>query len=109
MIVVRPQRAQGLIKLASLLAGVFLLTGAGVAWGHGVNDLPLDKYQSGQLTGKSERSISIDGREYVLHPKAVVEDDEGRPKQLRDFKIDAFVRFLLKKDGIRELILVTPK
>lgn len=108
-IVLRIARATGRVSWVMVLAGVLVLAGDIATWGHGANDLPLDKYQSGQLTGKSERSIRIDGRDYALHPKVVIEDDEGRPKQLHDFKPDAYVRFLLKNDRVRELILVTPK
>lgn len=94
---------------ALVLAAVLLAAGASAAWAHGGDDHPTDKFLMGQLTGKTERTVSIDGREHVLHPRAVLEDDEGRPKQFQDFMPNMYVRYQVRDDRIRQLILVTPK
>ena len=104
-------RFAGVVRggLSLTLAAVLLVAGAGGAWAHGSDSHPMDKFQAGQVTGKTDRSVRIDGREYALHPKVVIQDDEGRPKQLQDFTTDRYVRYQLKDDRVKELILVTPK
>lgn len=73
------------------------------------DDDPTDKFLSGHVTAKSDRSIRIDGRDVAFHPQVVIQDDEGRPKQLKDILPDAEVRYLLKGDRVRHILLVTPK
>jgi hypothetical protein len=89
----------------AVLAGI-LLAGAVQAAAHERSEDPSHQYETGQVTGLSIRTISINGREFALHPKVVIRDDEGRPRQLQDFKPDSVVQYQLKDDLIRQLILV---
>jgi hypothetical protein len=93
--------------LGIMVAAVLLAAGLPDAWAHEAGDQK--QYQYGQITGTSHRTVSINGREYALHPKVVIQDDEGRPKQLHDFKLDTYVQYRLKDELVRQLILVTPK
>jgi hypothetical protein len=91
------------------VAAGLLVAGASGAWAHGGDDFTTDKFQAGRVTGKTDRTVRIDGREYPLHPRVVIQDDEGNPKQLQDFTADLYVRYQLKDDRVKQLILVTPK
>ena len=93
--------------LGIVLAAVLLAAGLPDARAHEAGEER--HYQYGQITGTSHRTVSINGREYALHPKVVMQDDEGRPKQLQDFKPDTYVQYQLKDELVRLLILVTPK
>jgi len=93
--------------LGVVLAAVLLAAGLPGARAHESGDER--QYQYGQITGTSQRTVSINSREYALHPKVVMRDDEGRPKQLQDFKPDTYVQYQLKDELVRQLILVTPK
>jgi len=104
-------RCAGVLRggLSVVLAVALLVAGAAGVRAHGGDGHPMDKFQAGQVTGKTDRSVRIDGREYALHPKVVMEDDEGRPLQLQHFTTDKHVRYQLKDDRVKQLILVTPK
>ena len=95
--------------LSLTLAAMLLAAGASGVWGQGKDDHPLDKFQTGQITGKSDRGVRINNQDLALHPRVVIHDDEGRPKTLQDIQPNMEVRYLLKGDRVKELILVTPK
>jgi len=104
-------RRTGVIRRGLLagLAAVLLAAGPSGVWGQGKDDHPLDKFHSGRVTGKSDRGVRINNQDFALHPQIVIQDDEGRPKTLQDLRPDTEVRYLLKGDRVKELILVTPK
>jgi len=92
-----------------VLTLVFLIAGESESLAHDQDDRRVSQVESGQLTGVSNRGVQINRRDYGLHPKVILQDDEGRPKQLQDFKAGMFVQYQLKDDLVRQLILVTPK
>jgi hypothetical protein len=96
------------IGVALVVAAALVLAGWSGTWAHG-DDHPTDKLITGQLTGKTDRTVRIDGREFALHPRVVLEDDEGRPKLLQEFMPHMYVRYQLRDDRVKQLILVTPK
>ena len=92
-----------------VLVVVLLIAGVPETRAHEQDDQRSPQLQSGQLNGISHRSVEINHRVYALHPKVTFQDDEGRPKQLQDFKPGVFVQYQLKDELVRQLILVTPK
>ena len=69
-------------------------------------------YLSGVVTsksGNSENSIFINSKNYVLHKAALVQDDEGHSKYLRDLREGSWVRFHLDKGKIDHLVVILAK
>jgi hypothetical protein len=64
---------------------------------------------SGQVTAKRGQSIEINGREYMLNRNVVIKDEEGRPRELKDFEQGTEVRFHLKQERIDQLVLILAK
>lgn len=70
---------------------------------------PRTGFQSGQVTGKQGSSIQINNRNYLLDKEVTVQDDEDRPRELKDIHEGAEVWFHLKRDRIDQLVLILPK
>ncbi len=67
------------------------------------------EFLSGSVTGKSGSGIQINNKNYGLHKKVTVEDNEGYPRSLKELEVDSQVKFHLKKGKIDKIILVLPR
>jgi len=71
--------------------------------------VPTTGMHSGKVTAKHDTSIEINGREYALHQKITIADDQGNEAVWADFKKGDEVQFHLKQERIDYLILVLPR
>ena len=70
---------------------------------------PLVNLQSGQVTANSGNGVQVDGKIYQLHPSVIIQDDEGRPRQLKEVVPGMFVKYHLKGEQIDQLIILLPR
>jgi hypothetical protein len=64
---------------------------------------------SGEVVANSANGLQIDGKVYQLHPSVMVQDDEGRPHQVKDVVPGMFVKYHLKGEQIDQLIILLPR
>ena len=96
--------------LAILCAGAPLgLTGIGHVFADQDAVRSLANLQSGQVVANSANGVQVDGRNYPLHPSVTIQDDEGRPRQIKEVVPGMFVRFHVKGEQIDQLIIVLPR
>jgi len=65
--------------------------------------------QPGEVTANNRGDILIDNKRYSLLPSAIVTDDEGRPRDLKEFAPGMQVRFRLRSDKIDQLVMMLPR
>jgi len=103
----RPLGLRQLILLAVLCTGAPLgLTGLGHVLADQDAARPLANLQGGQVTANSGNGVQVDGRNYPLHPSVIVQDDEGRRRQINEIVPGMFVKFHVKGEQIDLLIML---
>lgn len=65
--------------------------------------------QPGEVTANQGENILIDNKRYSMLPSAIVRDDEGRPRDLKEFVPGMQVRFHLRNDKIDQLVMMLPR
>ena len=65
--------------------------------------------QSGEVNTNSGNSVTVGGKTYPLHPAVMIQDDEGRPRQLKEVVPGMSVKFHVKGEQIDQLIIVLPR
>lgn len=66
--------------------------------------------QLGTVTTNQEGGdLFIDDKRYSVLPSAIVSDDEGQPRALKEFVRGTLVRFHLRNGTIDQLVLMLPR
>jgi hypothetical protein len=60
----------------------------------------------GQITGKRQNEIQIDQKTYPLDPNIVVQDDEGKPREIESLPVGTRISYHLKNERIDRIVLV---
>ncbi len=99
--------------IAALSVGILLF------WGHmqaayaelDVANLKasLPMLQQGEVTANNGQDILIDNNRYPVLPSVLVTDDEGRPRDLKEFVRGTQVRFHLRNNKIDQLVMMLPR
>ena len=90
-----------------------MVLGASLGWADeqpkGGTLTPDASFDQGIITKNSGNTIQINGTNYKVDPDIVVEDDEGRTRDLRELTPGVPVQFHLQKKKIDQLIWILPK
>lgn len=65
--------------------------------------------QPGEVTANQGGDILIDNKRYSVLSFAIVTDDEGKPRDLKEFVPGMQVRFHLRSDKIDQLVMMLPR
>lgn len=65
--------------------------------------------QSGEVVTNSGDRVQVGGKTYPLHPAVMIQDDEGRPRQIKEVVPGMLVKFHVKGEQIDQLIIVLPR
>lgn len=60
----------------------------------------------GQITGKRQNEIQIDQKMYPLDPNVVIQDDEGRARELESLPVGTRISYHVKNERIDRIVLV---
>lgn len=69
----------------------------------------LTMLQQGEVMTTQDGEIIIDNTRYPLMPTAVVADDEGRPRDLKEFVPGTQIRFHVRNVKIDQLVMMLPR
>jgi len=111
----RQRRVWWKTGLPALMLAVGMILGGAVAGAADVDpkaeqpQIPKTDMKSGQITAKAEKSVEINGKDYVFQKNIVFADDEGEWREWTEFKKRDQVQFHLKQGQIDYLVLVLPK
>lgn len=108
------RKAISRLRLIAVLSGVVLLLWGPIQAGYAETDTvslkaSLAMLPQGEVMANNGQEIFIDNTRYLMLPSVLVTDDEGRPRDLKEFVRGTQVRFHLRKDKIDQLIMMLPR
>lgn len=97
------------MALMVIFSGSFPVPGSRIGLAQTSNPNAPVNFQSGQVTGKSETSVQISGKNYPLKKGVVIKDDEEKLRTDKELVPGTEVRFHLKQDEIDQIVIILPK
>jgi hypothetical protein len=94
----------GLLILLTVVTGPMGYLNYG--WAQAIDLASIVTLPSGYVTANDGNRIQIDNKEYVITPEAIIIDDVGNERKIKEFEIGSRVRFHLKRERVDQLILL---